>query len=149
MTVAELYTQIVLDHQRAPRNFGALEGHTHAAEGVNPLCGDSLRVELRRAGGRIERMRFSGEACAVAIAAASMLSEMVEGRSDAQFAELEARFARLVRGEVEHDAMLSELNAFAALARHPARRKCALLAFATLRAALAGRPAATTEGSFE
>jgi nitrogen fixation protein NifU and related proteins len=149
MTAAALYTQMVLEHQRAPRNFGALEPHTHAADGVNPLCGDALRVELRREDGRVAAMRFSGEACAVAIAAASMLSELAVGRSEAQLAEIEARFGQLIRGEVERDAMLADLNALAALARHPARRKCALLAFATLRAALAGRPATTTEGSSE
>jgi nitrogen fixation NifU-like protein len=146
MTATELYTQTVLDHQRAPRNFGALEKHTHAADGVNPLCGDSLRIELCHAEGRIEQMRFSGEACAVAIATASILSELACGRSDQDLAELEACFARMIRGEVERDAVLADLNAFAALAKHPARRKCALLAFATLRAAMAGMPVATTEG---
>jgi nitrogen fixation protein NifU and related proteins len=144
-----LYTQTVLGHQRAPRNFGALEEHTHAADGVNPLCGDSLHIELRQAEGRIEQMRFSGEACAVALATASMLSELAPGRSDAELADLEGRFARLVNGDLEHDAALADLNVFAALAKHPARRKCALLAFATLRAALAGRPATSTEGNAE
>jgi len=147
MTAATLYTQSVLEHQRAPRNFGPLEGHTHAADGVNPLCGDSMRVELCCADGHIAAMRFSGECCAVATATASMLSELVRGSTTTRIADLEARFTRLIGGEIAGDDMLAGLNALAALARHPLRRKCALLPFATLRAALAGKPSATTEGS--
>ena len=90
-------------------------------------------------------MRFRGEACAIAIAATSMLSDLVVGMSSADVARLEAIFARLVDGEIEQDESLAQLNAMRELAHHPARRKCALLAFATLRAALAGGPSATTE----
>jgi nitrogen fixation NifU-like protein len=142
-----LYTQTVLDHSRAPRNFGALEGHTHAADGVNPLCGDELRIELRSDDGRIVELRFRGEACAVATAAASMLSELASGKTAGQIADLEARFVRLVEDGIERDDRLADLNAMAPLAQHAARRKCALLAFATLRAALAGSASATTEGN--
>jgi nitrogen fixation NifU-like protein len=145
MTAAALYTKTVLDHQRAPRNFGVLESHSHAADGANPLCGDTLRVELSCDGERIRAMRFRGEACAIAIATASMLSDLVVGMSAADIARIEAAFARLVGGEVERDESLAQLNSMRELARHPARRKCALLAFATLRAALAGEPSATTE----
>jgi len=142
-----LYTQRVLDHQRSPRNVGRLERHTHAADGVNPLCGDSMHMELSCADGRIAALRFDAAACAVATATASMLSEMAVGRSAQQIEDLESRFVDLVSGVVAHDAALAELNAMAALARHPSRRKCALLAFATLRAALAGTASATTEGN--
>jgi nitrogen fixation NifU-like protein len=146
MTAAALYTQTVLNHHRAPRNFGALDGHSHAADGANPLCGDTLRVELTCNGDRVRTMRFRGEACAIAIAAASMLSELVVGKSPAEIARIETAFARLVGGEIAHDEALAELNAMRELARYPTRRKCALLAFATLRAALAGEASATTEG---
>lgn len=141
-----LYTQNVLEHSRAPRNFGRLEGHTHAADGANPLCGDTLRCELRSVDGRIDALRFSGSACAVARATASMLSGVAAGRSAAQIAALEQRFVRVIEGQVDGDGELGELNAMQALARHASRRKCALLPFATLRAALAGAPTATTEG---
>lgn len=147
MDATALYTQCVLDHQRAPRNFGRLEGHTHAADGANPLCGDSLRMELTCVDGHIAALRFDGAACAVATATASMLGEMAVGQSLEQIGELEARFLALVHGVVAHDSTLADLNAMSALARHPSRRKCALLAFATLRAALAGGRSATTEGN--
>jgi nitrogen fixation NifU-like protein len=147
MTAAALYTQTVLDHHRAPRNFGALDGHSHAADGANPLCGDILRVELTCHGDRIRAMRFRGEACAIAIAAASMLSDLVVGKSPAEIAQIEAAFARLVGGEIAHDEALAELNAMGELVHYPMRRKCALLPFATLRAALAGATSATTEGA--
>lgn len=147
MDATALYTQRVLDHQRAPRNFGRLDAPTHAASGDNPLCGDSMRMQLRCSDGRIAALRFDGAACAVATATASMLGEMAVGKSAAQIGELEARFVELISGGVAHDPALGDLNAMAALARHPARRKCALLAFATLRAALAGAASATTEGN--
>ncbi len=147
MTAAALYTQTVLEHQRAPRNFGALDGHSHAADGANPLCGDTLRIELLCCGDRIERMRFHGEACAIAVATASMLSELAVGKSSADVAQMEAAFAHLVDGFVTHDASLAGLNVMHALVNYPTRRKCALLAFATLRAALAGTTSATTEGT--
>jgi nitrogen fixation NifU-like protein len=147
LNTSTLYTQIVLDHSRAPRNFGALAGHTHAADGVNPLCGDVLRVELRSDDGQVAELRFRGDACAVATAAASMLSDVAHGKTAAQIADLEARFVKLVEGSIERDDRLADLNAMAPLVQHPARRKCALLAFATLRAALAGVVSATTEGN--
>jgi nitrogen fixation NifU-like protein len=146
MTARALYTQSVLEHSRAPRNFGRLEGHTHAADGANPLCGDALRCEIRSVDGRVDALRFSGAACAIATATASMLSGIAGGLSAEQIAMLEQRFQRLIEGSVESDGELGELNAMQALVRHPARRKCALLPFATLRAALAGAASATTEG---
>jgi nitrogen fixation NifU-like protein len=144
--VTALYTTLVLDHQRSPRHFGTLARYTHASDGANPLCGDALRVEVDLREGRIHDLRFHGASCAVATASASMLGERLHGKPAAELAAIEERFAALVEGAVESDPALGDLNAFAALARHPARRKCALLAFATLRAALAGDASATTEG---
>jgi nitrogen fixation NifU-like protein len=140
-----LYKQLVLDHYRNPRNRGALDGCTHAADGVNPLCGDSLRVELVCAGDRIAAMRFSGEACAITTATASMLSELVAGFDASGVAALSVPFDRLLRGEVETDESLGPLNALAELRRHPLRRKCAELPWATLRAALEGTSRISTE----
>ena len=147
MTTPGLYTQAVLDHYRAPRNFGALAAHTHAADGVNPLCGDALRMELRCEDGCVVEMRFSGEACAIAKATASMLSELAVDRSAGELAALEQVFISLVGGQIFSHDQLGGLNAMRELANHPVRQKCALLPFATLRAALAGVTSATTEGS--
>jgi nitrogen fixation NifU-like protein len=140
-----LYQRLVLEHGRAPRHFGTLAEPTHAADGDNPLCGDALHAELRVVDGRIEAVAFQGEACAIAKATASLLGARALRLAADDFARLEASFARVIRGEVEVDDMLGDLNALAPLAHHPSRRKCALLPFATLRAALAGIPRATTE----
>jgi len=147
MFASNLYTQAVIDHYRAPRNFGALAAHTHAADGANPLCGDTLRVELRCADGRVAEMRFGGEACAIAKATESMLSELAVDRSEAELAGLERVFIALVAGNITSHDQLGGLNAMRELANHPVRQKCALLPFATLRAALAGLHCATTEGT--
>lgn len=148
MSAGSLYTQAVLDHYRAPRNFGELTARTHAADGMNPLCGDALRIELRCEAGRVADLRFRGEACAIATATASMLGGIAIGRSASELAAIEDRFAQLIRGgsAVQDDA-LGELNVMGELAHHPARQKCALLPFATLRAALSGAQRATTEGN--
>jgi len=140
-----LYKELVLDHYRNPRNRGALDGCTHAADGVNALCGDSLRVELVCADDRIAAMRFSGEACAITTATASMLSELVAGCGVAEVAALNEPCDRLLRGEVEASDALGPLNALAELRRHPLRRKCAELPWATLRAALEGTTRVSTE----
>lgn len=141
----DLYQQIVLDHQRAPHRYGPLAQHTHAADGANPLCGDHVHVELRVVDARIAALGFTGEACAITTATASMLGDLVEGRPLADLDELEQRFAALLRGEVESDPLLHELNALAELKRYPARRQCALLPWAALRAALSGTEKTTTE----
>jgi nitrogen fixation NifU-like protein len=146
VTAEALYRDIVLDHYRHPRNRGALARCTHAADGVNPLCGDSLRVEVDcAADGRIARMGFSGEACAITTATASMLSELAVGRGASEIAALNAPFDRLLAGEIEAAESLGPMNALAELKRHPSRRKCAELPWATLRAALGGEARATTE----
>jgi nitrogen fixation NifU-like protein len=147
MPSSNLYTQAVLDHCRTPRNFGALAAHTHAADGANPLCGDTLRMELRCEDGRVAELRFSGDACAIAKATASMLSELAVDRSAGELAGLEQVFISLVGGRISGDDRLGGLNAMRELANHPVRKKCALLPFATLRAALAGLDSATTEES--
>lgn len=145
MDTPALYREVVLDHYRNPRNRGALAHCTHAADGVNPLCGDALRVELDCANGRIARMRFSGEACAITTATASMLSELVVGCEAADVVALNDPFERLLAGEVDKVPALGPLNALAELKRYPSRRKCAELPWATLRAALDGAARVSTE----
>lgn len=145
MSVPAIYQQLVLEHSRSPRRFGALAEPTHAADGANPLCGDHLRVQLRVVDERIVGYAFSGEACAIARASASMLGEQVAQLGIAQVERLSADIARIVRGEIAAEPELGDLNALAALAHYPSRQKCALLALATLQAALAGATSATTE----
>ena len=147
MSASDLYQRIVLEHSRAPRHFGTLDTPTHVADGANPLCGDALHVELRVVDGRIAAVAFLGEACAIAKATASLLGEHSIQFDESGIAQLEDRFMRLIRGELDADAELGDLNALAALANYPSRRKCAMLPFATLRAALAGTLKTTTEGS--
>lgn len=139
------YHAAVLDHHRHPRNFGLLPGHTHAADGANPLCGDRLRVELRCRDGRIAALRFSGEACAIATASASMMSELVLGADAAGVAALQARLDALLSGACTHDAALGAANALGELRHFASRRSCAALPWAALQAALAGVESASTE----
>ncbi|MBO9663225.1 Fe-S cluster assembly sulfur transfer protein SufU [Dokdonella sp.] len=139
-----LYAPLVLEHYRQPRGRGALPRCTHAADGVNPLCGDALRIELRCEDGRVAEFAFSGESCAITTATASMLGELVRGATPAELDALAQRFAQLIEG-ADEDAAFGPLNAMRALQHHAARRKCALLPWATLRAALAGLPTISTE----
>lgn len=147
-----LYRDIVLEHHRAPRRYGALAQPTHACDGINALCGDSLRVELHLHEGRIAAYGFCGECCAIATATASLLGERVVGLTPPEIAALQQAFAALVgveaaggqrAGDVVPD--LGDLAALSELTRYPARRKCALLPWAALTAALAGETRTTTE----
>jgi nitrogen fixation NifU-like protein len=133
--VTDLYQRVVLEHNRAPRRFGRLERRTHAADRANPRCGDRLHCELDVRDGRIADLRFEGEACAVAVATASMLGELACGASGAEVAALAERLEALWHGAAE-DPVLGDLNALAALARFPERRHCAELPFAAIAAAL-------------
>lgn len=145
MSATGPYREIVLDHYRAPRRRGRLAPPVQAAEGVNALCGDQLRIEVRIEQGRVVAYAFEGACCAIATATASLLGDRAIGCDADDLAALELRFAALVAGEIAEAAELGALNALSELARYPARRKCALLPFATLAAALRGESHATTE----
>ena len=147
MSATGPYRDIVLDHHRAPRRRGRLAPPVQAAEGVNALCGDQLRIEVRVEQGRVSAYAFEGECCAIATATASLLGDRAIGCDAGDLAALGHRFAALVAGEIAEAAELGALNALSELARYPARRKCALLPFATLGAALRGESHATTESS--
>lgn len=133
--ISDLYQRTVLEHNRAPRRFGPLPGHTHAADGENARCGDRLRCELVLDGDRIAALRFTGDACAIVTAAASMLGEQAEGATRAGFERLHESFRAMLESEAGVPAP-GELAALVELRRFPARQKCALLPFATLAAAL-------------
>ncbi|MGA8277167.1 MAG: SUF system NifU family Fe-S cluster assembly protein [Rhodanobacteraceae bacterium] len=145
MTATDIYQEIVLDHARAPRNFGKLPEYSHAADGVNALCGDTLRAELRCVDGRIVAVCFSGESCAITTATASMLSEFARERTPAEILEAKRRFASLIAGDGADEQEFGPLNALAELRKYPGRRKCAMLPWATLCAALDGERMVSTE----
>ena len=133
--ISDLYQRTVLEHNRAPRRFVPLPGHTHAADGENARCGDRLRCELVLDGDRIAALGFTGDACAIVVATASMLGEQAEGATRAGFERLHESFRAMLESDAAAVAT-GELAALAELRRFPARQKCALLPFATLAAAL-------------
>ena len=143
----DLYQDLVLEHKRAPRNFGVLPGATHQAEGTNPQCGDQISVALRIEQDRIAEVRFQGQGCAICMASTSMMTEAILGASTSAAQTLQARFRGVLTGTEEPDAAyLGKLISLAGVARYPSRIKCALLGWHALGHALqtpapAGAPA--------
>lgn len=135
----ELYQQVILDHNKSPRNFHAMEGATKHVEGYNPLCGDHYTVYVKLDGDRIVDVSFEGAGCAISKASASVMSAMVKNHTVAEAEELFRDFHRLVKGELageEELERLGKLAAFAGVSEFPARVKCASLAWHTLHSAL-------------
>jgi nitrogen fixation NifU-like protein len=141
--VEALYQELILDHYRRPRNRGELPHADAAAALRNPLCGDELAVALALDGDVVREARFAGRGCSLSQASASMMTELVQGRTRREVRELDRRFRALVRGEGggEHggDGALGPLRAFAGVARLPSRHRCALLPWDALERALASR----------
>lgn len=136
----ELYQSIILDHNRRPKNYGALEGATQRAEGRNPLCGDEVQVELKVENDAIDEVRFTASGCAVSRAAASIMTQAVKGKSRGEVERLFEQFHDLVTGKLtpspaEARAM-GEMAAFSGVSRFPVRVKCASMPWHTLRKAL-------------
>ncbi len=137
MDLKDLYRDVILDHNRRPRNFGPLDGATAQAEGHNPLCGDRLTVWLRLRDGRIEDIRFEGKGCAISTASASLMTEAVKGKDrDDVVALYEKVHALLTRVDASADESLGKLAALSGVREFPARVKCASLCWHTLSAAL-------------
>jgi nitrogen fixation NifU-like protein len=145
MDLADLYRDVIVDHNRRPRNFGRLVGANHSAEGNNPLCGDKLHIFLEMKDDVVRDIRFEGAGCAISTASASMMSEAVKGKSRAEVADLFASVHRmLTRHDAEADAGLGKLAALSGVREFPMRVKCASLCWHTLNAALAGSAAPVT-----
>jgi nitrogen fixation NifU-like protein len=138
MDLAQLYRDVIVDHNRSPRNRGRLPAATHHAEGDNPLCGDRLRLDVELAGDVIRDLRFEGSGCAISTASASLMSEAVKGRTRAEAAELFGAVHRMLTGVPADAGRLGKLAALAGVREFPARVKCASLCWHTLNAALAG-----------
>jgi nitrogen fixation NifU-like protein len=138
MNLADLYRDVIVDHNRSPRNRGRLDCPTHHAEGDNPLCGDRLRLDIELDGDVIRDLRFEGSGCAISTASASLMGEAVKGRTRAEAAALFDAVHRMLTGAHADPARLGKLAALAGVAEFPARVKCASLPWHTLNAALAG-----------
>jgi nitrogen fixation protein NifU and related proteins len=134
----DLYQQVILDHNRKPRNFRTLANPSRAAEGYNPLCGDRLTVEIALEGEVIRDIGFQGSGCAISKASASMMSADLKGKTVTEAEEAFERF-RAMLTENGPDAELGKLGVFAGVREFPSRIKCATLAWHTVRAALAGK----------
>jgi len=140
----DLYQEVIIDHGRRPRNFGPLVDANRRAEGFNPLCGDRITLYLKTRDGVIEDVRFEGAGCAISTASASLMSEALKGRSEAEAAALFDGFHALVTGHAAEPgaeragAPLGKLEVLAGVAEFPTRVKCATLAWHTLLAALHG-----------
>lgn len=136
MELTELYREVILDHNRHPRNFGRLDPHDAEAKGHNPLCGDRLTITLQRDGDRITDLRFEGNGCAISMASASLMSEAVKGRQRADVDALFQRIHALLTTAGASSADLGKLAALSGVREFPARVKCASLCWHTLNAAL-------------
>ena len=133
----DLYQQVILDHNKRPHNFRAIEDGQRA-EGYNPLCGDRVTVYVRVENGRIEDVSFQGSGCAISKASASMMTDSVKGKTVAEAEALLERFQRMITGDATVAAEdLGKLAALAGVRQFPMRVKCASLAWHTLRAAAA------------
>jgi len=148
----ELYQEVILDHGKRPRNFRDVEDATAHAHGANPLCGDQLVVYLKvDADGRIDDVSFVGNGCAISVASASLMTELVKGRTVGDAKAMFERFHKMCTGEDSDDDStlleddLEKLNVLSGVRAFPVRVKCATLPWHTLNAAIDGQDEATTE----
>lgn len=136
----ELYQQVILEHNKKPRNFHPIENPSHAAEGYNPLCGDHLNIYLKVNNDQvIEDISFVGDGCAISRASASMMTTALKGKRIEEAKELFKQFHKLIIGELKPDRdphTLGKLTIFSGVWQYPARTKCATLAWHTMRGAL-------------
>jgi nitrogen fixation NifU-like protein len=138
-SLRELYQEVILDHSRHPRHFGVLGQATHKAEGHNPLCGDRVTVMLALADGRVADIKFQGKGCAISQASASMMTDMLAGRTLEEAEKLMQGFVHLVKGEDATDLSADDrehLDVMAGISEFPMRVKCATLAWHTFHNAV-------------
>ncbi len=137
--LGELYQQVILDHNKNPRNYGALKVYTHFAEGYNPLCGDRFNVYAVMEGDLIKDVSFQGSGCAISKSSASIMTSMVKGKTKAEAEKLIQEFQKLVTSKMDEnpeEEKLGKLAVFAGVKEFPARIKCASLAWHTLGSAI-------------
>jgi nitrogen fixation protein NifU and related proteins len=143
----ELYQEVIFDHYKRPRNFHRLSGADCFAEGHNPLCGDRITVYLKTNDGVIEDVSFEGSGCAISTASASLMTEVLKGRTLADVEQLFAEFHAMVTDDADTGSHpdLGKLEVLSGVREFPARVKCATLAWHTLNAALHQQASVTTE----
>ncbi|HUA55773.1 MAG TPA: SUF system NifU family Fe-S cluster assembly protein [Candidatus Sulfotelmatobacter sp.] len=148
----ELYQEVILDHGKRPRNLRALADATCSAHGRNPLCGDQLTVYLKLGPtGVVEDASFEGKGCAISVASASLMTELIRGKTEAQARQLFEHFHALAAGKAESAAppeledALERLQVLAGVRQYPVRVKCATLPWHTMKAALGGAAEVSTE----
>jgi|SRR5688572_29541062 nitrogen fixation protein NifU and related proteins len=144
--LSDLYQEVILDHNRRPRNFRRIEGASHQAEGFNPLCGDRVSVFVQIDGERIADLAFEGSGCAISKASASLMTDRLKGSTVAEARELFERFHRMVTTPPDQTVEdLGKLSALAGVREFPVRVKCASLAWHTLKAAIERQEKTSTE----
>lgn len=144
----DLYQEVILDHNKNPRNFREIETATNTADGNNPLCGDALRVYVEMENDRVKDVSFKGSGCAISKASASMMTQAVKGKTKDEADVLFKEFRQMVMGEMDENAEenhLGKLKIFAGVREFPARVKCASLSWHTIYAALHDEESASTE----
>jgi nitrogen fixation NifU-like protein len=144
----ELYQQVIIEHNKKPRNFGDLEPCTHHAHGLNPLCGDDIVLKLNVADGVVTEVMFQGHGCAISKASSSLMTVNIKGKSvpDAQI--MADQFRAMIRGSLDTASdpnVLGRLSLFQGVRDLPSRVKCAVLPWATLHSALQGEETVSTE----
>ena len=148
MNTRQLYQEVILDHNRKPRNWGTLADATHHAEGVNPLCGDRLQLAIKVDDGAVQSIAFEGESCAICKASASMMTTAVKGKSQADAETLIREFRDMATGKLDiarEPHHLGRLTVFAGVRDLPTRVKCAILPWHTLHAAFNSIASTSTE----
>lgn len=147
MNSKSLYQEVILDHNKKPRNYGTLDKATHHAVGHNPLCGDHLDIELNLDGEKIDSIAFHGESCAICKASASMMTTVVKGKTRSDAATLIKEFRDMATGtlDINGNHHLGRLTVFAGVRDLPTRVKCAILPWHTLHAALNSVTTTSTE----
>ncbi|MCC6317021.1 MAG: SUF system NifU family Fe-S cluster assembly protein [Gemmatimonadaceae bacterium] len=141
MDLGALYQDVILDHNRSPRNFGELAKADRSTHGRNPLCGDEVTIWIRLDGDVVADVSFVGTGCAISRASASMMTQAVKGKSRQEAAGLFEAFHAMVTGRGRDPEALGKLKVFAGVAGFPTRVKCASLAWHALKEALDGGPA--------
>lgn len=135
----ELYQQVILDHNKSPRNFKIMKNANHFAEGYNPLCGDRIDIFLDIEDAKVKDISFQGSGCAISKASASLMSTIIKGKSVEEAREIFNKFHDLITGKINNDNLIEDLGklaVFAGVKDFPARVKCASLAWHTMISAI-------------
>ena len=146
MDLKQLYQDIILEHGKSPRNLGKCEGYSHEAKGYNPLCGDKVHVYLKLdSGKKVESLTFEGEGCAISLASASIMTELVKGKSFEEAKEIMDAFLKMIKNTSEiksnylDEDQKTKLMSLSGVKQFPMRVKCATLSWHTLNSAIKGK----------